>query len=56
MKFDKFTVKAQEAIASAQQLAMRRSHTVVTPIHLLSTLLEDEEGMAAMLLKKIGTN
>ena len=56
MKFDKFTVKAQEAIASAQQLAMRRSHTVVTPIHLLSTLLDDEEGMAAMLLKKIGTN
>ena len=56
MKFDKFTVKAQEAIASSQQLAMARSHTVVTPLHLLHVLLEEEQGTAVSLLKKIGTN
>ncbi len=56
MKFDKFTVKAQESIASAQQLAMARSNMVVTPMHLLHALLSDEEGMPVMILKKIGSN
>ncbi|MBP6124665.1 MAG: ATP-dependent chaperone ClpB [Phycisphaerae bacterium] len=55
MKFDKFTVKAQEALATAQQIAMERSHTVLSPLHLLSALLSDEEGMASMIIKKIGS-
>ena len=36
MKFDKFTLKAQEALATAQQIAMAKSHTVLTTLHLLS--------------------
>ncbi len=56
MKFDKFTVKAQEAMASSQQLAMARSHTMVTPLHLLHSLLDDEQGLAVSILKKIGSN
>ena len=56
MRFDRFTMKAQEAIASAQQLALARSHTVVTPLHLLHALLDEEEGVTAMVLKKIGSN
>ena len=56
MRFDKFTVKAQEAIATSQQLAMSRSNTVVTPLHLLCPLLDDEQGLAALLLKTIGSN
>ena len=56
MKFDKFTVKAQEAMATSQQLAMAGSHTIVTALHLLAALLQDEQGIAVMLLKKIGTN
>lgn len=56
MKFDKFTVKAQEAIATSQQLAMARRHTVVTPLHLLFALLEDPEGMATLIFKNIGTS
>jgi ATP-dependent Clp protease ATP-binding subunit ClpB len=56
MKFDKFTVKAQEAMATSQQIAMAHSHTVMAPMHLLSALLADEDGMAAMALKKIGAN
>ncbi len=56
MKFDKFTVKAQEAMATSQQLAMAGSHTIVTALHLLAALLQDEQGLAIMLLKKIGSN
>ena len=56
MKFDKFTLKAQEALATAQQIVMARSHTVLTPLHLLSALCSDDEGMAVMILKKIGAN
>ncbi len=56
MKFDKFTLKAQEALATAQQIVMARSHTVLTPLHLLSALCSDDDGMAAMVLKKIGAN
>ncbi len=56
MKFDKFTLKAQEALATAQQIAMAKSHTVLSPLHLLNALLDDQEGMAVMILKKIGAN
>jgi ATP-dependent Clp protease ATP-binding subunit ClpB len=56
MKFDKFTIKAQEALATAQQLAMARSHTVLSPLHLLGAVLGDETGIVVMLLKKIGAN
>jgi len=56
MKFDKFTLKAQEALATAQQIVMARSHTVLTPLHLLSALCSDDDGMAVMVLKKIGAN
>ncbi|RKY08799.1 MAG: type VI secretion system ATPase TssH, partial [Planctomycetota bacterium] len=56
MKFDKFTMKAQEAFASAQQLAMSKSNTVLSPLHLLKVLVDDAEGMVVLILKKIGSN
>ena len=56
MKFDKFTLKAQEALATAQQIVMARSHTVLSPLHLLSALCTDDTGTAVMILKKIGAN
>jgi ATP-dependent Clp protease ATP-binding subunit ClpB len=56
MKFDKFTLKAQEALATAQQIAMAKSHTVLSPLHLLSAVLSDETGVVVMLLKKIGAS
>jgi len=56
MKFDKFTLKAQEALATAQQIAMAKSHTVLSPLHLLSAVCEDDTGIAVMILKKIGAN
>ena len=51
MKFDKITLKAQEALATAQQIAMAKSHTVVTPLHILSAVMGDEEGMGVMMVK-----
>ncbi len=56
MKFEKFTVKAQEALATAQQIAMAKSHTMLTPLHLLSAMVGDDEGIAVLVLKKIGAN
>jgi ATP-dependent Clp protease ATP-binding subunit ClpB len=56
MKFEKFTVKAQEALATAQQIAMAKSNTMLTPLHLLSAMLSDQEGIVVLVLKKIGAN
>jgi ATP-dependent Clp protease ATP-binding subunit ClpB len=56
MKFDKFTLKAQEALATAQQIVMAKSHTVMTPLHLLSAVCKDDTGIAVEIFKKIGAN
>jgi ATP-dependent Clp protease ATP-binding subunit ClpB len=56
MKFDKFTLKAQEALATAQQIAMAKSHTVLSPLHLLSAVCGDDTGVAVEIVKKIGAN
>ncbi|MCK5175445.1 MAG: ATP-dependent chaperone ClpB, partial [Planctomycetes bacterium] len=56
MQFEKFTMKAQEALATAQQTAMARSHTVVSPLHLLAAILAEDDGVVVMILKKIGTS
>ncbi|PKL51055.1 MAG: ATP-dependent chaperone ClpB [Planctomycetes bacterium HGW-Planctomycetes-1] len=56
MQFDKFTLKAQEALATAQQIAMAKSNMVLSPLHLLSAILQDDDGIAVMILKIIGAN
>ena len=56
MKFDKFTLKAQEALATAQQIAMAKSHTVMSTLHLLSAVCNDNTSVAIETLKKIGAN
>src|SRR3989304_7202932 len=56
MKFDKFTLKAQEALATAQQIAMAKSNTVLSPLHLLSAVLGDDDGIVVMILKASGAN
>ncbi len=56
MKFDKFTLKAQEALATAQQIVMAKSHTVMSPLHLLSAVCNDDMGITVEIFKKIGVN
>ena len=45
MRLDQFTVKAQDAITSAQTEAEKRDHPEVTPEHLVQTLLTQEGGV-----------
>lgn len=53
MKFDKLTIKAQEALASAQSLAQDEKHQVLDIPHLLTTLLA-EQGIPTEILEKLG--
>src|SRR3989338_8329704 len=50
---DKFTQKAQEAIASSQTIAQEFDHQQVDTIHLLLSLIEQEGGVIASLLEKM---
>jgi ATP-dependent Clp protease ATP-binding subunit ClpB len=54
MQADRFTIKTQEALQAALSLAPARRHAQVTPLHLLSALLDQEGGIAAPVLGKIG--
>jgi ATP-dependent Clp protease ATP-binding subunit ClpB len=55
-RLDRFTMKAQEAILAAQDRASGRNHTESTPLHLLAALIEQEEGIVAPVLKRIGAD
>ena len=55
-RFDKFTIKAQEAVQAAVELAATRGNPQVTPVHLIQALLTEREGIVRPLLEKIGTD
>jgi ATP-dependent Clp protease ATP-binding subunit ClpB len=54
IRWDKFTLKSQEAIQKASSLANENGQPEVLPIHLLAALVEDREGIIVPLLQKIG--
>jgi len=56
MRFDKFTLKSQECIQNAQQMAERLGHQQIEPEHLLRSVLEQKEGVIPPILGKIGVN
>jgi ATP-dependent Clp protease ATP-binding subunit ClpB len=56
MKFDRFTVKAREVIADAQQLAGKFGNPEIRPQHFLMVLLTQEKGIAPTLLSQIGVD
>src|SRR4029450_5782955 len=56
MRLDRFTVKAQEALASAQTEAERHEHPEVTPEHLFKALLGQEGGVVPGALARLGAN
>ena len=53
MNLDQWTIKAQEALEAATQSARDHSHQALTPLHLLSGMLRDAEGIAAEILAKL---
>ncbi|MGJ3647948.1 ATP-dependent chaperone ClpB [Sphingomonas sp. GlSt437] len=54
MNLEKFTDRARGFLQSAQTVATRLNHQQIAPEHLLKALLEDEQGMAAGLIKAAG--
>jgi ATP-dependent Clp protease ATP-binding subunit ClpB len=52
--WDKFTVKAQEAVQRANELASEHGNPELMPLHLLAALVEDREGIVPPVLEKIG--
>jgi ATP-dependent Clp protease ATP-binding subunit ClpB len=53
MNIQKYTEKAQEAIAGAQQLADREGHPEITPEHVLVTLIDQQGGIVPEILRKM---
>ncbi|MBI3756068.1 MAG: ATP-dependent chaperone ClpB, partial [Deltaproteobacteria bacterium] len=56
MRLDRFTIKSQEALNQAQVIAEKHQHQQVDAEHLLLALLEQEGGIAAPLLQRVGAN
>ncbi|OLB83599.1 MAG: ATP-dependent chaperone ClpB [Acidobacteriales bacterium 13_2_20CM_2_55_5] len=54
IRWDKFTVKAQEAVQRGSTLASEHGNPELMPVHLLAALLEDREGIVPPVLEKIG--
>ena len=56
LRFDKFTVKAQEALQAAQEMSARSGQQQVEPLHLLWALLAQQDGVVPPLLEKLGAS
>ena len=56
MRFDKFTIKAQEAVQEAQELAESKRQQQILAVHLLEVLLTQEQGIVVPLFKKLGVD
>jgi ATP-dependent Clp protease ATP-binding subunit ClpB len=54
IRYDKLTVKAQEALQAAQEIAAGASQQQIEPIHILAALLSQSEGVVTPLLGKLG--
>jgi len=56
MRFDKFTLKVQEALQDAQSLAVSLGHQSIEPEHLLISFLRQEDGIAVAILNKLNAS
>ena len=54
MDFEKLSERARGFIQAAQTIALRENHQRVVPDHLLKALLDDDQGLAANLIKRAG--
>ncbi len=53
---EKMTIKTQEALAGAQETAVNANNPAIEPEHLFSSLLQQEGGLVADILQKVGLN
>ncbi|HMQ04667.1 MAG TPA: ATP-dependent chaperone ClpB [Pyrinomonadaceae bacterium] len=56
MRFDRFTIRGQEAVQSAIGVAETNSNQQVEPEHILSAMLDQKEGVVRPILGKVGVN
>ena len=56
MNLNNFTIKAQEAVAAAQQLAFNAQHQYIDTVHLLKAMLDSDDNSIEFLLKKNDVN
>jgi ATP-dependent Clp protease ATP-binding subunit ClpB len=56
LRFDKFTVKAQEALQAAQEMGARSGQQQIEPLHLLWSLVVQGDGVVPPLLEKLGVS
>lgn len=54
MRMDRFTIKAQEALAESQKLSQSLSHQEILPEHVLHVFMEDGQSIPYLILEKIG--
>jgi ATP-dependent Clp protease ATP-binding subunit ClpB len=54
LRFEKMTVKAQEALQNAQEIAARHENQQIEPVHLLSALVTQADGVVSPLLARLG--
>src|SRR2546429_2873346 len=56
IRFDKLTLKAQEALQASQSHASEKGHPQVAPEHLVWALIEQKDGVVLPILQKLGVN
>ena len=56
VNFNKLTIKSQEALQSAQEIASNYSNQMVEPEHIFAALIQDPEGIVSSTLQKLGAN
>ncbi|HEV3036788.1 MAG TPA: ATP-dependent chaperone ClpB [Candidatus Angelobacter sp.] len=56
IRWDKFTVKSQEAIQQASEIASQNGNPEMLPVHILAAFLHDREGIVVPVLTKLGVN
>ena len=56
MNFNKFTIKSQEAVQNAQEIATSYGNQTIEPEHLLAALVQDGQGIVTPILQKLGAN
>jgi ATP-dependent Clp protease ATP-binding subunit ClpB len=54
LRFDKMTVKAQEAVEESEEIAARHENQAIEPLHLLVALVEQKDGVVPPLLARLG--
>ena len=56
MRFERMTLKAQEALQTSQELARAYGHAEIRPLHLVLALAQQQEGIVAPILEKLGAD